>query len=115
MKVRIYHNPRCSKSRSTLALLQQRKMDIEIVDYLQSPPSRQRLEEIISMLQISPRDLIRKTEPEYKTLNLNREDIGDATLLDAMLTYPILIERPIVIHGNSARIGRPPEAVLEIL
>lgn len=115
MKVRIYHNPRCSKSRSTLGLLQQRKMDIEIVDYLQSPPSRQRLEEIISMLQISPRDLIRKTEPEYKTLNLYREDIGDDILLDAMLTHPILIERPIVIRGNSARIGRPPEAVLEIL
>ena len=115
MRVTIYHNPRCSKSRKTLALLQERNLDPEIIHYLDAPPDRQQLQAIIKMLRISARDLVRTGQPEYKELGLNAADVSDNDLIDAMLSHPILIERPIVVSGERARIGRPPESVLEIL
>ena len=115
MEVRIYHNPRCSKSRKTLALLKQRHIEPEIIDYLRAPPDKQQLEEIIRMLRISPRELIRRGEAEYKALGLDGEEVSDDDLVEAMLRHPVLIERPIVINGEHACIGRPPESVLEIL
>lgn len=115
MKVTIYHNPRCSKSRQTLALLQERKCDLEIIHYLDTPPDREQLEKLISMLRIAPCDLIRKGQSEFRELGLDGKVVSDENLIDAMLSHPILIERPIVVCGERARIGRPPESVLAIL
>lgn len=115
MEVLIYHNPLCSKSRKTLSLIRERDIDPDIVYYLDSPPDRQQLEKLIDMLHISPRDLVRKGEAEYQKLGLESKDVSDSDLVDAMLAHPILIERPIVVSGKQARIGRPPESVLEIL
>ncbi len=115
MRVRIYHNPRCSKSRRTLALLQEQDIDPEIINYLESPPDRRQLDEIINLLRISPGELVRKGQKEYRELGLDSKNVSDEELIDAMLTHPILIERPIVVRRDRARIGRPPESVLEIL
>ena len=115
MSAKIYHNPRCSKSRQTLALLSENEMDVEIVEYLKTPPSRKELTDIIKMLGIKPRDLLRKGEKEYKEAGLNDMDLSDKQIIDAMLEYPKLIERPIVIKDGQARIGRPPELILEIV
>ncbi len=109
----IYHNPRCSKSRQTLELLQQRGIEPEIVLYLEKAPSKQQLRELVAKLNITVRDLLRRGEDEYKALNL--ADAGDEELLAAMSTHPKLIERPIVVRGAHARLGRPPENVLELL
>jgi arsenate reductase len=114
MKARIFHNPRCSKSRATLALLEQRGMDLDIVQYLENPPSRGTLESLLKKLGLKPRDLIRSAEPEFRESGLTL-DASDGELLDLMVAVPKLIERPIVEIGNRARIGRPPERVLEIL
>lgn len=111
----IYHNPRCSKSRATLALLEERGLDPLIVDYLKAPPSAPELQALLDKLKMKPRDLMRKGEAPYKELGLADEDIADEKLIRAMVENPILIERPIVVMGNKARIGRPPESVLEIL
>jgi len=111
--VTIWHNPRCSKSRQTLALLQDRNIDPEIVEYLKSPPDVAMLSAVLGKLGIEPRALVRKGESIYKELGL--KDADEATLLEAMAEHPILIERPVVINGNKAAIGRPPEAVLDIL
>lgn len=113
--MQIYHNPRCSKSRQTLQLLQEREPDVEIVEYLKTPPTAAQLKKIIKMLGISPRELLRKGEKEYKAAGLNNPDLSDAQIVAAMIEHPKLIERPIVIHKDKARIGRPPEQVLEIL
>lgn len=112
--VTIYHNPRCSKSRQTLAILEAHHLKPRVIEYLNDPPSIPTLKKILKMLQLEARDILRKNEEMYKTLHLNA-NTADAELLKAMHTHPILIERPIVIIGNQARIGRPPEAVLEIL
>ena len=114
MTITIYHNPRCSKSRATLALLEQRGIDLDVVEYLENPPSRRALETLLKKLGLKPRDLIRSAEPEFKESGLSL-DASDAALLDLMVAIPKLIERPIVEIGNRARIGRPPERVLEIL
>lgn len=111
----IYHNPRCSKSRQTLALLEQQGVQPEVVEYLKTPPSVASLNEIIGQLGISARQLLRKGEAEYKALNLADESLTEQQLIQAMCDHPKLIERPIVIHNGKAKIGRPPEAVLEIL
>ena len=111
----IYHNPRCSKSRATLALLEERGADPLIVDYLKAPPSAVELQAILKKLKMKPRDLMRKGEEVYKTLGLDNEKLDDEKLIRAMIDNPILIERPIVVSGAKARIGRPPESVLEIL
>lgn len=115
MQVTIYHNPRCSKSRATLALLEERGIEPRIVRYLETPPSAGELKRVLEALGIAPRALLRTGEPEYRELDLGRASLDDAALIEAMVTHPKLIERPIVISGGRARIGRPPEAVLEIL
>jgi arsenate reductase (glutaredoxin) len=115
MSVTIYHNPRCSKSRQTLALLEENGVTPDVVLYLETPPDSATIKEIIAKLGLdSARDLMRKGESAYKEQNL-KDVMEEATLIQAMADTPILIERPIVIKGPKARIGRPPESVLEIL
>jgi arsenate reductase len=114
MKAKIYHNPRCSKSRATLALLEARGIDFDVVEYLENPPSRRTLAALLRKLGLRPRDVIRSAEPEFRDSGLTL-DASDDELLDLMATIPKLIERPIVEIGDRARIGRPPERVLEIL
>jgi arsenate reductase len=115
MSTRIYHNPRCSKSRETLALLNDANVEAEIVEYLKTPPSREELVEILAMLDMRPRELMRTHEDEYRDNNLDDETLSDDALIDAMLRFPKLIERPIVIKDSKAIIGRPPTNVKTIL
>lgn len=112
--MKIYHNPRCRKSRETLNLLQEKGNNPEIVEYLINPPSKDELKEIIGMLGINPFELIRRGEAEFKD-NFKGKDLSDDQWIDAMIQYPKLIERPIVINNNKAALGRPPENVLEII
>ncbi|MDY0068549.1 MAG: arsenate reductase (glutaredoxin) [Porticoccaceae bacterium] len=113
--ITIYHNPRCSKSRQTLALLEARGLEPRVIPYLDSPPDAATLKSLLKKLGIGPRDLLRKGEEEYKANDLGNPDLDDQALIDAMVKYPRLIERPIVVNGNRAALGRPPEAVLDIL
>jgi len=115
MEIFIYHNPRCSKSRQTLELLTERGIQPLIIEYLKTPPSHQQLDSILRGLELQPRQLMRKGEPEYKELQLDNESLSRDQLIDAMIKTPKLIERPIVIAGDQIAIGRPPEAVLAIL
>ena len=115
MTTKIYHNPRCSKSRQTLSLLEEHGIAPEVTLYLETPPTREELEGLLDMLGLEPRDLMRKGESEYKDLNLANPDLDRGALIDAMLKHPILIERPIVVKGGKAALGRPPEQVLELL
>ena len=115
MSVTIYHNPRCSKSRQTLALLEERGTEVEIVEYLKTPPSAAQLSAILSMLGLSPRDLMRTKEAAYAESGLGDPSLSNDDLIAAMVANPILIERPIVINGDRAALGRPPESVLDIL
>ncbi|MFP6806590.1 MAG: arsenate reductase (glutaredoxin) [Pseudomonadales bacterium] len=114
-KVTIYHNPSCSKSRATLALLTDRNIKPEIVLYKENPPSAAALQTIVTQLGITPRELLRKGEAAYEQKGLENSDLTDVDLIQAMVDAPILIERPIVICGDKAAIGRPPEHVLDIL
>ncbi len=114
--VSIYHNPRCSKSRETLALLQEKGIEPEVVLYLETPPDVPTLQRLLQQLGMhSARELMRRKEDLYKELALANSELREDHLLQAMVDHPKLIERPIVINGEQARIGRPPEAVLEIL
>jgi len=113
--VTIYHNPRCSKSRATLELLRSQDLEPEIVEYLNTPPTREELTAILGMLGMEPRDLMRKKEKEYTEAGLDNPELTRDELIDAMIEFPRLIERPIVIHGGRATLGRPPEQVLDIL
>lgn len=114
--VTIYHNPRCSKSRETLALLKQQGVEPQVVLYLDTPPSVAELKKLLQELGFtSARELMRKKEDLYKELDLADETLSEEQLLQAMVSNPKLIERPIVVKGGKARIGRPPEQVLEIL
>lgn len=113
-KTTIYHNPRCSKSRQTLELLNDNNIDAEVVEYLSSPPTVEQLEHILSLLELSPRELMRTGEDIYKELSLSDSSLSDAQLIEAMVANPRLIERPIVVTGNQAKIGRPPESVLKL-
>jgi arsenate reductase len=113
--VRIYHNPRCSKSRATLALLEERGIEPDIIEYLKTPPSAAELSGMIDALGLEPRALMRRDELEYGVLGLDRAELGRDELIAAMVANPKLIERPIVVHDGKAAIGRPPEAVLAIL
>ncbi len=115
MSVSIYHNPRCSKSRQTLSLLEEKGISPEVILYLETPPDASQLTLILKQLGISARDLLRKGEQEYKDNNLKDTSLSEAQLIEFMCQYPKLIERPIVLNGQKARIGRPPESVLEIL
>ena len=115
MKVQILHNPRCSKSRATLQLLQENGVEPEIIQYLDTPPDADQLASILAKLNLRPRDLMRKGQSEYKDMGLDNQQLSDEQLIAAMLKAPILIERPIVLANGKASIGRPPESVLEIL
>ena len=115
MGLKILHNPRCSKSRQTLAILSDNGIDVDIIEYLKDVPSEKTLRQIINILGIKPRELLRKGEVVYKENNLRREDLTDDDLIQFMLDNPILIERPIVYDDNRAIIGRPPENVLIFL
>jgi arsenate reductase (glutaredoxin) len=115
MPVVIYHNPRCSKSRETLALLEKKGIKPTVIEYLKTPPSMGELREILEKLKLRPRELMRKKEPPYAALNLNNEQLSDDALIKAMVENPVLIERPIVVNGAKAALGRPPEAVTGIL
>ena len=115
MIVTIYHNPRCSKSRKTLELLRSKGIEPFIVEYLKDPPTRKKLKEILAMLNLEPRQLIRNTESIYKEKGLDDPSLDREQLVSAMVENPVLIERPIVISKGKAVIGRPPENVLGII
>jgi arsenate reductase len=115
MTVRIYHNPRCSKSRQALQLLQERGGEAEVVRYLDTPPDAATLAALLEMLGLEPRELMRKGESAYKASGADDPNLSRAELIALMVANPILIERPIVVADGRAVVGRPPERVLEIL
>ena len=113
--VTIYHNPRCSKSRQTLELLQEKGIDVDVVEYLSTPPDSGQLDHILTLLGLEPRELMRNNEAEYREQGLDNPDLTRKQLIALMVQYPKVIQRPIVIKDGKAAIGRPPETVLEIL
>lgn len=113
--ITIYHNPRCSKSRQTLALLTENGVQPTVVLYLQTPPSTQELAKIGDALGLSPREFMRSNEDAYKSLNLADQTLSDVELYQTMAEHPKLIERPIVVKGKKAVLGRPPENVLKLI
>ena len=115
MSITIYHNPRCSKSRKTLELIQSKGIKPAIIEYLKDPPTRKKLKEILAMLKLEPRQLMRVNENVYKEKGLDNPSLSKDQLISAMVENPILIERPIVIANGKAVIGRPPENVLGII
>jgi arsenate reductase len=115
MSAKIYHNTRCSKSRATLAILEQNDVDFEVVNYLDTPPNEQELKAILKDLGVSARDLMRRGESKYKELSLSDKSLSEDHLIKAMLESPILIERPIVRTDKGVAIGRPPENINSIL
>ena len=115
MTITIYHNPRCSKSRQTLKLLQDQGLEPEVVPYLEQPPSTTALKEILGLLGLEARDLMRRKESAYLELGLDDPSLSEDQLVAAMVESPILIERPIVLANGKAALGRPPEDVLKIL
>ena len=115
MTVTIYHNPKCSKSRQTLALLEERGVKLKVIKYLQTPPDFVTLDDMLIKLNLEPRQIMRRKEALYTELKLNNETLDRAALIQAMVDNPLLIERPIVVANEQARLGRPPESVLEIL
>lgn len=114
-KVTIWHNPRCSKSRETLTLLQERHIEPEVMEYLKTPPSAAEIERALALLCIEPRQLMRNNEDEYKKHHADDPALSRAQLVELMHAHPALIQRPVVFANGQARIGRPPAAVLEIL
>jgi arsenate reductase len=115
MAVVIYHNPRCSKSRETLALLEKKGVKPTVIEYLKTPPSAKELKALLGKLGLKPRELMRRKEPPYAALKLDDEKLSDDALINAMVENPVLIERPIVVNGGKAALGRPPEAVTRVL
>ncbi|MBL6946367.1 MAG: arsenate reductase (glutaredoxin) [Rhodospirillales bacterium] len=113
MSVTIYHNPRCSKSRETLGLLKEKGIEPKIVEYLADPPNAAELKRVLSLLGKNPRDILRKKEA--KEAGLDDPTLSDDDLIESMIANPLVIERPIVVTGNKAALGRPPESVLDIL
>ncbi len=113
--VTIYHNPRCSKSRAALELLDKQGIQPQIIEYLKAPPAAATLEKLLDMLGMEPRELMRSAEPEYRDNGLDAPGLTRAQLIEAMVRHPRLIERPIVVHNGRAVIGRPPVKVLDIL
>lgn len=113
--VTIYHNPRCTKSRQTLALLEQRGIKPKVIEYLETPPSAMELKHLLKLLGMPARELLRTKEDEYRQGKLDDLSLSDSEIINAMVKHPRLIERPIVVVGNKAAIGRPPENVLKIL
>jgi arsenate reductase len=115
MALTIWHNPRCSKSRAALALIEERGLQPEIFLYLETPPSMKELQRVLALLKKSPWEIARKSEDVFKSLGLDNSGVSDTQLIEAMSRNPVLIERPIVINGDRAALGRPPETVLDIL
>ncbi len=115
MTIKIYHNPRCTKSRQTLEILKSKGVESEVILYLENSPTFAEVENLLKLLNAKPRDIMRKKEAEYKEQNLKDENLSDKDLIEAIIKTPKLLERPIVVNGNKAAIGRPPENVLEIL
>jgi arsenate reductase len=115
VKIVLYHNPRCSKSRAAKALLEERGVELEVIGYLKAPPSAAELARILDLLHLEPRDLLRKNESEYRRLGLQHPDLSRSELIAAMVEHPRLIQRPIAVRGHRAVIGRPPQRVLELL
>jgi len=114
-KFKILHNPRCSKSRQTLALLEEQNADVEIIEYLKTPPSSKELKFVLTLLKLSPQDIMRKKETEYKESGLDNLDLSEAAQLKLITEYPKVLERPIVYSEDKAVIGRPPENVLNLM
>jgi len=112
--MKIYHNPRCSKSRQGLSILKDANVDFEIIEYLKTPLSKKEITEIVGKLNIDPIDLIRKNETDWKE-NFKGKEMSNEQVIDAMVVYPKLIERPIVIRGDKAVLGRPPEKIVSLL
>lgn len=115
MSVKIYHNPRCSKSRQTLQLLEEKGVAAEVIQYLKTPPTADELDAILTLLDMQPRELMRTKETEYKATGMDNPDLDRDALIAGMVNTPKLIERPIVLANGKAAIGRPPEDVLAIL
>lgn len=115
MSVTIYHNPRCSKSRQTLELIRNKGIDPEIVEYLVTPPSANKMKQLLAMLDMQPEQIMRKGEAIYKELGLKEASLNKTELIKTLVENPKLIERPIVVNGDKAALGRPPENVLDIL
>lgn len=115
MNITIYHNPRCSKSRQAMALLQARGVEPTVVEYLKHPPGEEELRDLLQRLGMEPRDLMRKNEAAYRELGLDDPGLSRDQLIAALAEHPVLIERPIVVAGRKAVLGRPPEKILEIL
>ena len=113
--VTIYHNPRCSKSRATMKILEEKGIKSKVIEYLKTPPDAKTLDGFLKKLGMEPRQLMRRSEAPYKELNLADKDKDRAALIRAMVDNPILIERPIVVNGSKVALGRPPENVLGIL
>jgi len=114
-KVQIFYNPNCSKCRLTMDILNDKGVQTTVVEYLSTPPNTTELNEVLDLLGLDPRELMRKHETPYKENKLDNPDLSREQLIQAMIDDPILIERPIIINGNKATIGRPPERVLDIL
>ena len=112
--MKIYHNPRCSKSRQTLNIIKEKGAKVEIIEYLNAIPSEKELGDLINLLGIKPEELLRKGEADYKE-NFKGKTLSGTEWIRAMIKYPKLIERPIVVSGNQAILGRPPENVLDLL
>lgn len=114
-EITIYHNPDCSKSRATLALLEENEIQAKIVYYLENPPSADELRELLVKLKLGIRDILRRSEPEYELLGLEDESLNEQIVFDLVCKHPKLIQRPIVVRGDVAIIGRPPENVLQLI
>ena len=112
---KIFHNSRCSKSRQTLKILQDSNCDIEIINYLETDLDVSLIKNVLKKLSLKPRDILRTSEQDYKDNNLGEDNLSDDDLIDYMIKHPKLIERPIVIKGHRAVLGRPPENVLELI
>ncbi|HHJ35058.1 MAG TPA: arsenate reductase (glutaredoxin) [Gammaproteobacteria bacterium] len=114
-KVRVYHNPGCSKCRLTMEILDDKGVDTSVIEYLNTPPNHDELNEMLDLLGVEPREIMRKHEAPYRENGLDDPGLSREQLIQAMIEHPILMERPIIINGNKATIGRPPEKVLDIL
>lgn len=115
MSIKIYHNPRCTKSRQALELLRKKGLEPEVIEYLKTPPSLHELDEILKSLQLEPQEIVRKKEEVYQKLGLAKKNLSRKEWLEVLVKNPILIERPIVVNGKNAALGRPPERVLEVV
>lgn len=115
MSIKIYHNPSCATSRNTLAMIEASGQTPEVIEYLKTPPTREQLENLVAMMQITPRELLRQKDTPYDALHLDNPALSDEQLIDAMLAQPILINRPIVVSDKGARLCRPSERVLALL